>query len=131
MKDRHEKEYLRAILSKNKLEMPFPEFEDELMMEVKALELERKKISGNLMISWGFFVAGAILGTILSFLLYQVKISISGISPFNVILTFQMLFSLFLLFGLESLIRHSRNNNLGEVLKEKFSTFHLIKEGDI
>lgn len=129
MKEQYEEDFFKDIMSKSNLELPFPDFEDAVMMEIKTQELSRDFYSINIKRSWTCFVAGTILGIILSVMLPQFQLSLFGRSSDSLLLVFQMLFTLFVLFSLESLIRNTRKVGMNNLFKNKLSTFNFLDYG--
>lgn len=129
MKEQHDEIFFKDVMSKSKLELPFPDFEDTVMMEIKTQELYRETYSTNIKLSWICFIAGTVFGIFLSILLPQFQLSLFGISPDNMLLGFQLLFSLFVLFSLESLIRYTHKIGINDLFKNKPPAFHSIDNG--
>lgn len=115
------------LMSKSKLEMPFPDFEDNVMIQIHKQEVYKNALMRNIKISWICFIAGTVFGFILSFLLPQFQPSLFGLNPDNAVLIFQLLFSLFVLFSLEILIRYTRKLSVGELLNINFSGYYTNK----
>lgn len=72
-----------------------------------------------------FFISGTIFGVILSIHLPHVELPLFGMSPNNFILVFQFVFTLFLLFSLESLIRNTRKIGMSAFF-HKMGAFHFV-----
>lgn len=98
----------KELMSKSNLEMPFPNFEDDVILQIKKQEKHKKLLSQNIKVSWLSFFAGIILGMILTVELFQLRIEGLGISSEIVELIFQLVFSLFVIFSLDFLLRYSR-----------------------
>lgn len=109
MKSHNEDHYFKNIISKSNLELPFPDFEETLMMEINKLEVTREAYTASVKKSWVSFITGAIFGVILSLLLPQILPSFYGISADSLVLAFQFMISLFVLISLDSLIRNTRD----------------------
>ena len=54
--------YFRELLSDSRLEMPFSDFEDELMEEIHMKYKKRSSLLKNIKLSWLFFFLGMISG---------------------------------------------------------------------
>lgn len=129
MKEQYEEKFFKEIMSKSNLELPFPDFEDTVMMEIRTQELSREVFSTNIKRSWICFIAGIIFGIILSVMLPQFELSLFGRSSDSLLLVFQLFFTLFVLFSLESLIRNTRKVGMKSLFKNKFSTFNSLDNG--
>ena len=57
--------YFRELLKGTGREMPFSDFEDELMTEIRAENQKRDSFIRNVKLSWLFFFLGMISGIIL------------------------------------------------------------------
>ena len=53
---------LQNILSKSRKEMPFNDFEDELMIEIYKERDRKRSVLINIKLSWMFFIIGMISG---------------------------------------------------------------------
>jgi len=98
----------KELMLKSKLNMPFSDFEDDVILQIKKQEEHKKSLSRNLKVSWLSFFAGTILGIVLTIQLFQIKIEGLGISSGMIELIFQLTFSVFVIFSLDFLIRFSR-----------------------
>jgi|GEM_PF-886260 len=97
----------KELMSKSKLEMPFSGLEDDVILQIKKQEEHKKSLSRHLKVSWLSFFAGTILGIVLTVQLFQLRVEGLGISPRMVELIFQLLFSIFVIFSLDLLLRYS------------------------
>jgi uncharacterized protein YacL len=108
MEKHTEEEFFKEIMSKSKLEMPFSDFEDEVMMQIREREVYQRSYVKDLKLSWIFFIAGSIFGLILSFLLPEVLPQIVNINPAVFAQALQVIIVLWILIQLDSLIDFSR-----------------------
>lgn len=97
----------KELMSKSKLNMPFPDFEDDVIMQIKEQEKNKQSLSQNLKVSWLSFFAGIILGIILTVQLFQLRIEGLGVNSEIIELIFQLVFSIFVIFSLDFLLRNS------------------------
>ncbi|WP_430816210.1 hypothetical protein [Carboxylicivirga sp. RSCT41] len=74
---------LKALLRDSKLEMPFSDFEDKMMLRVKTELNGKQSITKNLRLSWLFFVLGSVFGVIVSITLPMFQIELGGIDIKN------------------------------------------------
>lgn len=121
-----EEDFFQNLISQSKLTVPNSDFENKVMMEIKTQELSRDFYLINIKRSWIFFIAGTILGIILSVMLPQLQLSLFGRSSDSLQLVFQLLFTLFVLFSLDSLIRNTRKVGMNNLFKNKLSTFNFL-----
>ena len=105
---------LKEILAKASSEMPFPDFEDELMSKLNELEVEEKAVQEGyrrgVAFSWVFFVVGIISGVVLTQLIPQLEIPLPGVDSGVVLMVFQVGFILFILLHFEKLMTMTRSD---------------------
>jgi len=94
----------KEIVSKSKLEMPFPDFEDNVMKQIEAKRTSKLSIIKDVKLSWIFFVIGSVFGIAISCFLSHMDQTLFGIKIETVTLIFQMFFALLLFGQLENLI---------------------------
>jgi len=109
----------KELMSKSKLEMPFLGFEDDVILQIKKQEEHKKSLSRHLKVSWLSFFVGTILGIVLTVQLFQLRVEGLGISPRMVELIFQLLFSIFVIFSLDILLRYSGKISSKQLLNIK------------
>ncbi len=68
----------KNMMQQSKLEIQFPDFEDQVMEKVHAKEASRRSVWKNLRISWLFLFIGAFMGMILTQFLADVHIPVLG-----------------------------------------------------
>lgn len=112
MKENSNDKIMKEILAKASSEMPFPDFEDELMSKINELELEEKAVQEGyrrgVAFSWIFFIVGIISGIVLTQLIPQLEIPLPGIDSEIVLMVFQVGFILFILLHFEKLLTMTR-----------------------
>jgi len=109
----------KELMSKSKLEMPFPDFEDEVILQIKKQEEHKQSLSQHLKVSWLSFFAGTILGVVLTVQLFQLRVEGLGMSSTVIELIFQLIFSLFVILSFDFLIRFSRKKSPKELFNFK------------
>lgn len=72
--------FYRNIMSKSRLEMPFSDFEDNVMREINLQKAQQKSMVKDLNISWIFFAMGSLFGLTIALLFDQFDFSSLGIS---------------------------------------------------
>ncbi|MCG8582928.1 MAG: hypothetical protein MI866_23625 [Bacteroidales bacterium] len=70
---------LKALLRDSKLEMPFSDFEDKMMMRVKNELNGKHSILKNLRLSWLFFMLGSVFGLVASLVLPMFQFELAGV----------------------------------------------------
>jgi len=107
MKDieKSEDNYFREMLSVSKLELPFPDFEDNVMIQIEKENSFRHSVSKDVKLSWIFFIAGSVFGIAISLILPHLQGLIFGIQPQKLAIFFQMIFVILLFTQLETLLR--------------------------
>jgi drug/metabolite transporter (DMT)-like permease len=91
-------------MKKSRLEMPFSDFEDKVMLRIEKEAAHRKVVFKNARLSSFFFLLGTGFGLLLNFFLSRAGISFMGISSENILLFFQVAFVLAFLLQLEKII---------------------------
>ena len=69
---------LKELLSDSKVEMPFSDFENNLMRRVKTELNGKRVIHKNLRLSWLFFLLGSVFGLAISIGLPTLKVELAG-----------------------------------------------------
>ena len=114
MEENSNDKILKEILAKASSEMPFPDFEDELMSKINELEVEEKAVQEGyrrgVAFSWVFFVVGIISGVVLTQLIPQLEIPLPGVDSGVVLMVFQVGFILFILLHFEKLMTMTRSD---------------------
>ena len=112
MEENSSDKIMKEILEKAASEMPFPDFEDELMSKINELEVEEKAVQEGyrrgVAFSWVFFVVGIISGVVLTQLIPQLEIPLPGVDSGVVLMVFQVGFILFILLHFEKLVSMTR-----------------------
>jgi len=94
----------KEIVSKSKLEMPFPDLEDIVMKQIEAKRISKSSIAKDIKLSWIFFLIFSFLGVAISYFLSHMDQALFGIKTEVVTLIFQMCFALLLFGQLDNLI---------------------------
>lgn len=109
MEKQKKEEFFYEIMSNGLLEVPNSDFEEKLLMKIKAQELIQKNASRNLVTSWAFFLLSIVFGITLCIMLPQIQLSIFNLSTESLELTFQLIFALYVLLSLDLLL-HRRDD---------------------
>jgi hypothetical protein len=113
MKEENEDLFFKKIMPESKRQMPFPGFEDDVMMSVTEIESEISRLQEGykrgVAYSWFFFAVGILCGVLLTLLIPQVDMSLIGIDSSLFLLVFQVGFILFVLLHFEKLMMMVRS----------------------
>lgn len=73
-----EEKDFKNMMQQSKLEIQFPDFEEQVMAKINAKEASRKSVWKNLKMSWLFLFIGAFLGVFLTQFLADIQIPFLG-----------------------------------------------------
>lgn len=104
MKNNNSEQTLHEIMSKSRLDVPNPDFEDKIMGLIEKKISKKVSISRDIKLSWVFFVLGTTFGTIVAILLPKIQQPVLGLDGDNLVVTFLIIFSFMLLSQIDSLI---------------------------
>lgn len=104
-------DFFREIMSKSSLDMPFSDFEDNVMVQIETKVLNQNALPKELKLSWIFFIVGSVFGIVFSAFLAQLREPIFGIQPVNLTILFAILFASILFTQIDTLIKFSRRIN--------------------
>jgi hypothetical protein len=99
-----EETFFREIMSKSKLDVPFTDFDDNVMELIEKKLAKKTSISRDIKLSWVFFILGSIFGIIVTIILPKVRQTVFGITSDRLILPFLIIFSFLLLTQIDNLI---------------------------
>jgi len=103
--------FFYEIMAQSKLEVPFPDFEDNVVLQIEKENSFQRSVSKDVKLSWLFFVAGSVFGIIISLILPRMQTLIFGIEPQKLAIFFQMIFVLLLFTQLETLLRFIKKSD--------------------
>ncbi len=92
-----QEELIRMIMSKSPAEIPFDDFEEKLMEKIRNEAEHSCILLKNVRLSWFFFVAGTLLGILLSSFAGQINETIFGFSVQRITFVVQVIFIIILL----------------------------------
>lgn len=72
--------FLRKIMSRGKLEVPFSDLDDKIMRSIEIRNIKRKSILRDIKLSWTFFFLASTLGIIISIILPTLQETLLGIT---------------------------------------------------
>ena len=119
--------FFKEIMSKSRLDLPFSDFEDNVMMQIETKVLHQNKWSKELRLSWIFFIVGSVFGIILSIFIAQLHEPIFGIQPVNLTLFFAIVFASVLFTQIDTLIKFSRRINSKEEFRGSNSIWEKVR----
>lgn len=96
--------YFKEVMSGSKLEMPFSDFEDNVMREINSKFIRQKVIAKEIKLSWLFFIAGSVFGILISWTLQGIQQKILGIDSKNLAIGFQIVFIVVFYTQIETLL---------------------------
>ncbi|PKD43312.1 hypothetical protein [Rhodohalobacter barkolensis] len=109
-----EDKLFKELLSHGEENLPFPDIEDDVMLNIERLELEKKAIQEDyqrgVAFSWFFFIVGIVSGIVLMSLIPQMEFQVSPKYTDTILLVFQVGFILFVLTHFEKLMSMTRKN---------------------
>lgn len=109
--------FFKEIMAKSRLDLPFSDFEDNVMIRIENKVAHQNSFSKEIKLSWIFFIAGSIFGIIISFILPELKRPVLGISPASLTLVFQITFACLLFTQIDTLLKFSRKDFFKETIK--------------
>jgi hypothetical protein len=104
MRETDSEQTIREIMSKSRLEVPFPDFEDKIMGLIEKRHSKKVSISRDIKLSWIFFILGSTFGIIITILLPKIQQPVFGINLDKLTMPFLIIFSFLLLSQIDSLI---------------------------
>ncbi len=111
MNTEKEEKLIGEMMSKSSSEMPFPDFEDRMMEQIRKEEENSRSFLKNVKLSWFFFIAGAVFSLVISTIFGQMDTSILGFPAQRVVLIAQTVFAILLLSQFDRLIELTRKRN--------------------
>lgn len=107
-------DFFKEVMSKTRLNLPFSDFEDNVMAEIENRISHQNSLSKEVKLSWIFFTVGSVFGIILSCILIQVQEPIFGINPNNLTVIFAVVFATALFTQIDTLLKLSKRINSKE-----------------
>jgi len=100
-----EDQFFRKSMSKSKLEMPFSDFEDRMMIRIGKELSYKTSLVKSLNLSLLFFILGSGFGLMLAGLLSRPGDAIAGIPASQILFFFQLVFVILVIIQAEQLIK--------------------------
>ena len=98
-------DYFRNILSKSKLELPFPDFEDQVMYQIEKKNALEPPSAKDIKLSCIFFILGTAFGLFISLILPKIQESIFGIDLTKLAVPFQIGFVILVFLQIDQLMK--------------------------
>jgi hypothetical protein len=117
---RTEEEFFKDLISKSKLEIHSPGFEEQVMMHIKRENIyQQQPVPREIKWSWVFMVLIIVLGITTSLLITQLETFIFGIPLHSVKTVFEFVFTVFVLLPLDTLIKYTFQSDAGYTMHYK------------
>lgn len=105
---RTEEEFFKDLISKSKMEMPAPDFEDQVMAHIKKENMyQQQSIPREIKWCWVYMILIIALGITTSLLITHLQTYIFGIPLRSVKTVFDFVFIVFVLLQLDTLIKYT------------------------
>ncbi len=98
---------LRHLMSESVVEIPFADFEERLMVKVKAEAKQKQSILKNVRLSWVFFTIGSIFGIFATVLIPMIKQSIWGLELKHLQIPIFLVLAFVIIWQFEALIKYT------------------------
>jgi hypothetical protein len=112
--------FLREIMSKGKLEVPFSDLDDKIMRSIEIRNMKRKSILRDIKISWIFFFLGSTLGIIISVILPTLQETVFGITIDKCTIPVVTIICFLLIFQLDSLLNSYKRQRRIDTNREQW-----------
>lgn len=99
-------EDLFNLIGESKLKMPFPDFDDTVMLKIEQAAKQKKKPSFTMVLSILFFFVAALLGILLIGSMQRTSFHLPDLTTGSTVLLSEAAFVFLFLFQLEKYIRH-------------------------
>ena len=96
--------FFKAIMSKSELDVPFADFEDNVMGLIEKRLSKKVSITRDIRLSWIFFILGSTFGIIVTIILPKLQVSVGGITMDKLTILFLIIFSYLVMTQLDCLI---------------------------
>jgi hypothetical protein len=96
--------FFKEIMSKSELDVPFADFEDNVMGLIEKRLSKKVSILRDIKLSWIFFILGSTFGIIVTIILSKLHVSVGGITMDRLTIPFLIIFSYLVMTQIESLL---------------------------
>ena len=105
MMDELNDKYLKNLLKDSKVEMPFSDFEEKMMLRVKNEVQGKRIISKNMGLSWFFFFMGSVFGLGVSVTIPMLQLEWAGIDLQNLKYPLMLVVLFIIIWQLDEMLR--------------------------
>ena len=109
--EKSEEIFFTELMSKSKLEVPFSDFDDKVMILVELSQKRRNITKRDIKLSWICFLAGSVFGIFISIILPKFHDPVLGISIDKFTIPFQILFALLFATQINNLLDYYKKTN--------------------
>jgi hypothetical protein len=95
--------FFNEIMSKSKLDVPFPDFDDNVMGLIEKRISKKLSITRDIKLSWIFFILGSTFGIIVTLILPKLQGFVFGIPLDKLTIPFLIIFSFLVMTQLDNL----------------------------
>ena len=107
MSNHFEDDKLRRMISESRFEMPFEDFEKDIMSRINYENQRRNSVISNLRLSWFFFGLGIVSGILITIFLSRMEDLILGMDPEMVVIPLILCLCMIFLLLMEKLVKLS------------------------
>jgi hypothetical protein len=104
--------FFNEIMSKSKLDVPFPDFDDNVMRLIEKRLSKKVSITRDIKLSWIFFILGSTFGLIVAIILPKLEVFVFGIPLDKLTIPFLVIFSFLVMTQLDSLLDFYKRRNI-------------------
>lgn len=106
-KMQQEEKLIKNLMKHSLTEMPFQDFEDRMMDQIRQEQQQKKSVNNNLHLAWLFFFLGLFMGLLITSLTVNLNEQIHGIPLRKIALFVQFAIAVILLFQFDRLLNFS------------------------
>lgn len=110
--DKDSEQTLREIMSKSRIDVPFPDFDNKIMGLIENKLSKKASILRDIKLSWICFILGSAFGILVPILLSKIQQPVLGMDLEKLTMPFLIIFSFLILSQFDSLMDfHKRQKN--------------------
>lgn len=104
--------FIKELMGKSGVKMPFDDFEEKLMQQIHREAKTSRSFLKDIKLSWIFFVVGTLFGLVLSIVVGEMNRTILGFPAQILGLVIQAIVVIFLLLQFDKLFRLTKNGDI-------------------